>query len=1156
MIRPKQTVALLILSFMAISAEAQTGSIRGTVTDTGGAVVQGVKIQVHNTATGAERTATSTASGDYSLNSLPVGTYNLTAERDGFRKARFMGLELTVSQILGVDIRMEVGAVEQVVEVRGDSVAPIETETAQLSNIVDERRIKDLPLLTRNPYELVLLSPGTLQSNTRLGGFSVNGSRERNNNFQLDGTDNNDTSVPGGGSGLSGINPDSTQEFRVITNNYAPEHGRNTGAIIDIVTKSGTNEFHGTAYWFGRYHALGARDFFNHNPDPLIPGAVERQNPYVRNQFGFSFGGPIVKERTFFFVNSEFNRFRTTLTNQATVPTEAFKSGLFTFNGFAVDILNPASPNNVLGLTPSPTIQALFALFPAPNGAADDDARASLFYPSSDSSNSVGVTTRLDHRFNDKHSAFLRYVYNKGDFINPFHLDFPQGVAAVDSRVRSHSISANFTSLLSSTLINEARFGVNRVDAPFECVGTGTVDQFSTPDVFGRGSDFNFAGITSFGCTALVSNGQTRRTGTWQAGDNLTWVKGSHTIKLGGEYRFVFEDGFNSFFSRPSLSFNIFTGFGVSVVDIDPLTACNPFDPDPSTNGCEGGEELQNLVGAYYGLVDSLFQSQYFDAGGTRTADDNRRFRQREFGLYIQDSWKIRSNLTLNFGLRYERKGVPYERDGNFSNLFADASGAPPFTFDLVGSGARDLYQPDNANFEPRIGFSWDPFKNGKTVIRGAYGIFHDRIFGNLFGNARGNPPFQRDFQSFPGDFIENVIPPATQTPSPVVDDCSFSFVTFTCTNQALIFPILFDPNLKNPYSQNWNFGVQRELPGNVLLEVNYVGSKGTRLLRTVDGNPPQPNLVANLQGLGVPDAALEGALLYFFDPNVFGVYPAPAVNNTAFFQAALTRSVAFSTYNALQVNFTKRFSHGFQAQLAYTWSHGIDNASDPLDPAAGNRSFPRNSFNLGAERGQSDFDLRHRAVINYIWEVPLGKGRRYLNQGWAARILEGFQLSGIVAFQSGHPYEIFGNRDSEHTGVSNRADLSGQPAIPPSSPHNQTGPGLGSSGCSIDPLGAPPLCTFLLAPYGRGGNIGRNSFTGPTLYNWDFTLSKDTTITERVKLNLRAEVFNLFNRPQFGQPGNLIQSPGTFGLSETTLGRPDGTTASRQIQIAAKIIF
>ncbi len=355
--------------FSATMAQAQTANITGTIKDASSAGVPAATVTAKNNATASVRTATTDNSGSYSIPNLPVGSYDVSVEKAGFSALRFRNLQLTVAQNLTLDGTLDLGVVTQSVEVSGAAVAPIDLEDAQLSNVVESRKILDLPLITRDPYQLVLLSPGA--QSTDLGGFTVNGQRERNNNFLIDGTDNNDAGVPGSPGGVSTINPDSTQEFRVITNNFLPEFGRNTGAIIDIVTRSGSNQFHGDAYEFNRVSAMAARDYFNPSPDP--------QNPYVRNQFGASLGGPIVKDKTFFFINTEWDRFRTTLTNEAVVPTAAFKSGIFSYDGQQINLANPSSANNALGLPLDSTMQKVLALYPNPNGPAVDSVRGTLF---------------------------------------------------------------------------------------------------------------------------------------------------------------------------------------------------------------------------------------------------------------------------------------------------------------------------------------------------------------------------------------------------------------------------------------------------------------------------------------------------------------------------------------------------------------------------------------------------------------------------------------------------------------------------------------------------------------------------------------------------------------------------------------------------------
>src|ERR1700747_3200415 len=348
-----------------------TGTIQGTVTDSTGAVVDQATVTATNLSTNATRSATTSASGFYSIPNLVPAAYTIKFEKQGFTSVDIKSATLTTAQVLTLNASLKVGSVQEVVEVNGSAIAPVETESTQLSTLISNKTITDLPLLTRNPYELILLSPGTnLMSNDFTGGISVNGSRDRNNNFLLDGVDNNDTSVPGPGSGILSINPDSAQEFRVITNSFNPEFGRNTGAIIDVVTRQGTNSLHGDAYWFGRYNALGARDYFNRAPTEANP-APDPQNPYVRNDFGFSLGGPIIKDRTFFFINNENQRFRTTLTATSIVPTAAYKSGLFTApDGPLVDVRTATSPGNLTGLGVDPTVTKVLNLLPLPNGGS------------------------------------------------------------------------------------------------------------------------------------------------------------------------------------------------------------------------------------------------------------------------------------------------------------------------------------------------------------------------------------------------------------------------------------------------------------------------------------------------------------------------------------------------------------------------------------------------------------------------------------------------------------------------------------------------------------------------------------------------------------------------------------------------------------------
>ena len=800
-----------------------------------------------------------------------------------------------------------------------------------------------------------------------------------------------------------------------------------------------------------------------------------------------------------------------------------FKTGVFTYVGSAgpqaVNLADPASPNNINELPLDPLVQSMLALYPNPTIPDGNGITGLLYFPSKSSYDASNLTAKLDHHFTGNHMLSIHADYDASKDPDPFHDEFLPNLGASSFNGHTYLLGANLTSTIRPTIVNEAKFSWNKSDAPFACGNLDKLNSFGAKDQFGRARDFIFPFITGFGCLSLLgdSNGQGRRTGTWSWGDNLTWVKGTHTLKFGAEFRRVYENSFTSFGSRDTVTFTGNQNFGVPFVDVG--------QDDPN---------FQDMASMLFGIMDTETQSQFFTKAGTRTADDFRKFRQHEYGFYVQDSWKIRSNLTINLGGRYQFNGVPFEVDNNFSNLFQDPSGPAPalpdgsngFTFSAVGPGSgRLLYNNDYSNVEPRVWFSWDPYRNGKTAIRGAFGIFHDRIFGNVFGNARGNPPFQEAPFDIPFDTPENVALPPTATPSPVVlDGTGFS-------------PTLFSKNIKMPTSNNWNVGLQQEVLRNLTLDINYVGAHAYHQLRVVDGNPPQPALVAQNIANGTPEDLLTFANLWFGGPGV------QSTNNNAFYQAALNETTASSYYNGLQMSVTKRLSQGFQVQGAYTWSHSIDDASDPLVAASGNKSVPRNSNALYQERGNSDFDIRHRVVINYIWQLPLGKGKQFANSGFIGRVLEGWQFSGIFSYQTGHPYDIFDNRDTQHTGVSARGDLIGTPSLPAGHPKDQTG--VNGNAFCVSPCPTP---------WGNPG-IGRNRFYGPSYNNWNTALSKDTSITERVKLQFRTEAFNLFNRTQFLQPVNMLDSP-SFGFSTGTIQNPDGTSSARQLQFALKLLF
>ncbi len=1105
------------------SALAQNATVTGTVVDSTGAVVAKASITVHNLNNNTDRSAESSAEGTYTVAQLPPGLYNISVVKDGFKKVDVNAVTLVVDQNFTLNIKLEVSAVAASVEVSAQSVAPVELQNATISNVIEEKQMTELPLILRDPYQLVLLSTGVVQTDAE-GGVSVNGGRERNNNFLLDGVDNNDADVPGNLGGLTSQNPDSAQEFRVLTNNFAPEYGRNNGAVIDVITRSGSNAFHGDTYYFGRWDALGARDFFNHQIDP-VTGNVAAKDPYVRNLYGASIGGPIRKDSTFFFLNYEGDRFNTTLTNQSTVPTAAFRTGVFTYTNLqdpthpsqAIDISTPGSANNPFGFALDPTIQSLFALYPLPNVASGDGVTGTLFFPSASRAKNENATLRVDQKISRNNNLSVRYIFNWASDPNGFHTDtLPGGLGAVSTAQRTQGISIGLTSTPWSSFVNELRFGGNRAHLFFGCGGIPTFNSFGFIDQVGNGADFNLSDLAGVGCQPLGdTDAQDSFQGTYQTLDNMTKIVGTHTFKWGGEFRDVYSNNFSSFLSREQFSFNNLSDFGVSVLSGIPKNVDTA--------------QLEDMASTLFGAVAIQNQTQFINANNVRTPTDLLGFRQHEVGIYGQDTWKLRPNLTITYGLRWEYYGVPYEVHSQLGALFQDPSGLAPFTFTPVGPGNPSLWTDYHRDFEPRFGFAWDPFKTGRTSIRGAIGVFSDRVYGNLVEDARGNPPFQPTFTVFAGGsqtLTASAVPP-TLALSATVPDGSFTF------------PDLFAQNIRPPRVVTWNFGVQRDLGHNLSIDANYVGNHGTRILRVIDGNPPQPSQVAALLASGVSPVDLQFDALY--------EAPTQAVNNNAFLHTFTDETSGKSFYDGLQLQISEHNFHGLLMQFSYTFSHALDNSSDPLVPTLGNGNFPVNSFDLRREYGNSGTDVRHRAVINFVYQAPVGRGTSHWNEGFVGRAFEGWELSGIAALQTGLPYDITnsddngGVLDTLHTGIADRATVVGSTSRVSGTDEAFTG---------------PPISAFTTTPdFGVPSNVGRNHWYGPGMDNWDFVLAKTTAISERFKLQLRLESYNIFNHVHFGKPDANLFSP-FFGQSLTQVGQNDGSTGARQLQIGAKLVF
>jgi hypothetical protein len=587
----------------------------------------------------------------------------------------------------------------------------------------------------------------------------------------------------------------------------------------------------------------------------------------------------------------------------------------------------------------------------------------------------------------------------------------------------------------------------------------------------------------------------------------------------------VKDNNYDNFFSRDLLSLNNFQTYGIPSYNI-----ANPNSPSVL--------DFEDLVWGATGAVANASEYQFFDKSGTRRANDLTRFVQHEFGLFAQDTWKMNSRLTVTAGLRYEFNGVPYEKDGNFANFYGNAAAPLPsvgyFTFTTVGPGTgRQLYADSWLMFEPRVGFAYDVKGDGKTAVRGGFGIFHDRVFDNLFGNAKSNPPFQASWNDYPATGDPST-PTVTTYPNPANLTAS-AHITTDDFNE----PVVIDPNLKMPTSLSWNFGIQRQLREGIIAEVNYVGNHGTHGLREIDGAPPQPALVQQYLSAGVPASALTFNSLYLGSSKA-----GPAVYNTAFFHELFQTSRVDSKYNSLQATVRGTF-HGALITTSYTYGHSLDNGSDPLVPGAGGSGLPRNTFDLGPEYGNSDFDARHRGVISATYALPIGIGGSYMNHGIVGHIFEGIQLSGIQTAQTGLPFDLRGTVDNLHTSLTNRPQLIGQAY-----------PSKRGTITSLGKITGPNRSAFANAPYGQSVSIHRNQYHGPGYVDTDAVFQKTQTLHESIKLQFRAEFYNLLNHPNMSAPASgSIASP-YFGISNSQVGQNDGTTGARQIQGALKVSF
>jgi Carboxypeptidase regulatory-like domain/TonB dependent receptor/TonB-dependent Receptor Plug Domain len=1109
-------VLVLVIVASNSSGQSTQGGLVGTIRDEKGAEISGAKVRVTNVGTGLQRETTTTGNGLYRVLALPTGSYEVTAEAQGFATTTTKGIEIGVDQIRTLDLALRVSTIAETVTVHA-SAELTQTENNKLGEIIDNRKVEDLPLNGRDFAQLARLNPGVATSGGGGGqqggeggvsGFSSNGQRSTSNNFLVDGVDNNDYF---GGAAAQIPSIDSIQEFEVQTNTFAAEYGRNSGSVVNLVTKSGTNQLHGSVYEFFRNDVLDARNFFN---DDSFPKSALRLN-----QFGGTFGGPIVKNRTFYFLNYEGFRRRAGITRITNVPTLAERAGNFTDqNGNPITVMvNPVSAQ-------------LFHLFPAPN--LNNPSGNFISSPEQNDATDQFLV-KLDHRWRDSDSLSARYSRTRVDRFFPFTpgqsgTNIP-GYGLNDTEA-NHLVALSYTRVISPRTLNEARFGFTRSDVLLVTqpgpkaaeFGFNTGWASDAPLSLGNIPQLAFAGGFVSGSSAVSNLGgaidQPNRTATntFQWIDNLSHTTARHAFKVGGDIRYT---QLNRLYDLAFSGQITFSGLD--------NTAGPPDSQGNRTN-------IPNaLIDFAQGIPDGALQF---------VGDSHRNFRTTSYGIFAQDSFKLRHNLTLNYGLRYELNTVLREahrrlstwRPQNFTTFLAlnpdvqtnlDALRASGI---VLQSDVEGIYDPDHNNFAPRIGLAWDIFSNGKTVLRAGYGTFYETIIGNIPGNVMLNPPFLPDyFTPFPFASWPNPFGPS-------------SFPVLTITQQ----------KLRTPYAQHYNLEMQHELPGRMLLEIGYVGTSGTKLprFRQIDQAfiaPQQlkqltPDLNTRLLLMGLPPPAAQ-----FLSGGIDGVPSTipliPSVARTPFFgyaQLFQAENVVSSNYNSMQAKLDKRFSHGISFLTSYTWSHSIDGASVFFGSGANATTiFPQDNYNLGAERGNSDFDIRHRLSWSLIYEVPqLRSLPKWLGQGW--------QFGGILTLQTGQPFSVLTGKGLSGTGLGNdRPDLVGDPNAGPHTVQKWF-----NTSAFADNL---PL-TF--------GDAGRNIVVAPGYRDFDFSLLKNTKIGENMNVQFRTEFFNIFNHPSFAIPSNISAAANFGALFQTPDAAQNnvglGSGGPRLVQFGLKLSF
>ena len=1101
-------IGLSIFAPFALRAQVNSASLSGLVTDQSGAAVAHAKVSASNASTGYSREAETDTSGYYSFQDLPIGEYKVTVTQQGFGPVA-EAFTLNTAEKARRDFVLKVGATETNVEVTA-TATNLSPDDASIGTVIDNQTIQETPLYLRNWDDLLRMVAGvqinryTQQSGAtsagRVGDFNVHGVHSLQNNFVLDGIDNNTISenVQELSTEASHPSVDTIQEFNVVTNPYSAEYGRSPGAAVSISTKGGSNTFHGLAYEYLRNQFFDANDFISNSHNLSKPENNQ-------NQFGGNFGGPILKNKLFGFFDYEGTRIKQGVSRVSTVPLPNERIGDFSPETAAALGL-PAYPTIYDPTTGQPfadnkipageidtAVSQLMALFPAPNAPGDlnNFVRNALATDNDDS-----YDGRVDWTISSSDTVFGRYSYsNRFRFIPGFLGGIADGTSTSAwgrQFLKSQSFVLGWTHVFKPSLVNDFHFGFirNNSYAEQDPFGLNDADQFvpgipNNPAIAGGVPLTQFSNFGFLGSPDFLPKRQVPQQYQWS--DSVSWTHGAHTFKFGGTLwapmRNLFQDEPGT---RGDLGFTgVFTACHASATVTCPAA--------PAKTGLSYADGL-------LGLTQSTQLTNVFFV-------DQRLWMLSFFG---QDDWKITRKLTLNLGLRYDFGSPALEGQNRMANF--DPSGNGSLVFAKSGDlQDRSLVQPNEKNFGPRIGFAYSP--DTKTVIRGGYGMYY--VLFERYGSEDQlalNPPFL--INKTLASNTASVLTPEIGFPANFLDPSTVD------PNNLTAFHIrAMNPDDPTPMVQQWSLGVQREFGNTWLAELNYVGTRSTHLDVLNDFNQP---LIAGNVSTGVKPYANFGYIEY-------------------------TNAIGVGNYHGLEATLTRRFSNGLSLRAAYTFSRSLDNTPEELETNSGSAPNGRDYANW---YGLSDFDVPHRIAVSYIYQLPFGSGRRFLDSGILSKIFGGFQTSGVYTYYSGHPFTV-----NEGGTLTSSLDPFGQATSVPNV--------IGTPVIVGDPtcwfyVSANAACKALepgltdayqITASGVVGDSGRNTLRGPSTNVFDLSLTRDFPIKESLKLQFRWEVFNVFNHALFGQPNGNVTS-GAAGQITTLSGDP------RVMQFALRLSF